>query len=727
VDGGARQAASKGRPAGAGKALPGFAASGYVRRLGWRLSDHAGSLSRQIGRDLEERRFFLFVAVAFCAGALAYFALPREPLLAALLPAFALAAAAAFLAWWRGAPYGLLVLLAALLAGASVAKLRVESLTAPVLQRPVTAEVQGRVADIEFRAGRAPRAVLESVRIGRIPPQKTPERVRLTFRGEAPPLGALVTARARLSPLPGPAIPGGYDPARAAFFEGIGAGGFVFGAFSVVEEPRGFHARLHLADLRREIAERILSAQPGEAGAVAVALLVGERGGIGDETADTLRVAGLAHILAISGLHMMLIAGTAFWLVRAALALFEGAVLAWPIRKIAAVAALGVGAFYLAISGGNVATIRAFVMAAVMFAAILLDRPALSLRNLAIAAFIVVALEPESVTEPGFQMSFAAVAALIAVWDLWRDRPVDDLAEPPSWPWRLLRGLIAALLAIALTTLVAGFATAPFAAYHFGRFASYSLLGNLLAMPLVSVLVMPAGLLTLAAMPFGLEPLPLSVMAAGIDLVLGASRWVAALPGSSLSIASFPAWTLMIATAGFLWLCLWRSPVRLYGVVPLLGGAGLALLFSSSPDLVVDESGKAIAARGPDGVLRVAGVRAGSYLADVWRENEPPGAGDIDEGFSCDAEACVFRMKGGFSVSHVVSPLALPEDCARADILVSALPVPADCRARIVIDRDSLATGGAHALFVEARGTADLRMETARSTVRRPWQGVPAL
>ncbi|WP_224405191.1 ComEC/Rec2 family competence protein [Afifella sp. IM 167] len=710
-----------------GTAFPGFSAPGPLRRLRWRVAAHAASLSRQIARDLEERRFFLFVAVAFALGALVYFALPREPLLGALLPAALFAALAAFLSWWRGGPFGLLVLLAALLAGASAAKLRVESLTAPQLERTMSGEVRGRVLDIEIRAGRAPRAVLDSVRIAKIGKARTPERIRLTFRGDPPPLGSIVTARARLSPVPGPAMPGGYDPARAAFFDGIGAGGFVFGSFTVIEEPRGFRPLGILAALRQRVAARIADASPGEAGAVAVALLVGERGLIGEETAETLRVAGLAHILAISGLHMMLMAGTTFWLVRAGMALMEGAALGWPLRKIAAIAALAVGTFYLAISGGNVATIRAFVMAGVMFAAILVDRPALSLRNLAIAAFIVVALQPESVAEPGFQMSFAAVAALISVWELWRERPVDRLAEPPSWPWRLTRRLAGALLAIALTTLVAGFATAPFAAYHFGRFASYSLLGNLLAMPLVSLVVMPAGLLSLALMPFGLDPLPLAVMTTGIDLVLAAARWVSGLPGSSLSIAPFPAWTLLIATAGFLWLCLWRSPVRLYGLVPLLVGALLAAALSSNADLIVEESGKAIAARGADGILRVEGARAGSYLADMWLTNERAGEGGLAEGFLCDGEACLFAMKGGLRLSHVLSPLAFAEDCDKADVIVTALPAPPGCRAPIVIDRERLAARGAHALRVGSAGPAKSDIRTARPAMRRPWQGVPAL
>ncbi|WP_051630773.1 ComEC/Rec2 family competence protein [Afifella pfennigii] len=698
---------------------------GRLRRWQWRASDHLQRLARHLARDLHERRGFLFLAVAFCVGALIYFALPREPLLAGLVVATGVFAGLAISAWWRGGAFSLFLLLAVLLAGASAAKLRVELVKAPLLQRAVSADISGRVVKLELRAGRAPRAVLDRVVIAGMAPERTPKRIRLTFRGEPPPLGARVGGRARLSPVPGPAVPGGYDPARAAFFQGIGAAGFVFGAFRLEAAPAGIRPLVRLAAFRRAIAQRILDTVPGPAGPIAAALLVGERGMIGEEEAEVLRVAGLAHILAISGLHMMLIAGTAFWLVRALLALSQAAALNWPLRKVAALLALTVGAFYLAISGGNVATIRAFIMAAVMFTAILLDRPALSLRNLAIAAFITVLMEPESVVEPGFQMSFAAVAALIAGWEAWRERPVERLAEPPGWAGRLAGAAFKAVFAIALTTLIAGLATAPFAAYHFGRFAAYSLLGNLLAMPLVSLLVMPAGLLTLLSMPFGLDPVPLALMAAGIESVLAVAAWVAELPGSSLAVAPFPAWTLLVMTAGFLWLCLWRSPVRLYGLVPLFGGVLLAGVLAAHPDLIVDETGKAVAARGPDGALRVEGARAGSYLADVWLKTEQTSIGRIDAGFACDDMACLFTLAGGARLSHIVSPFAFAEDCARAAIVVSALPAPPDCRAPLVIDRAALSAHGAHALYLRGAEPSGWRLATARPTMRRPWQGEP--
>ena len=306
---------------------------------------------------------------------------------------------------------------------------------------------------------------------------------------------------------------------------------------------------------------------------------------------------------------MMLIAGTAFFTIRAMLALSPRLTLSRPIRKWAAVAALLTVTVYLALSGGGAATVRSYVMAAIIFAAILLDRPAISMRNLAIAAFIVLALEPEGIVEPGFQMSFAAVAALIAAWEVWRVRERRRLADDDVLPgFRFLRYGSRALMGVAVTTLVAGLATAPFAAYHFERVASYSLLGNLIAAPLVSFIIMPFGLLTLTLMPLGLEAPPLAVMARGIELLLAASDWVAALPGAEISAPPMAPLSLLLIAAGMLWLCLWQLRWRLLGIPMIGAGFVLIPILANPPDLLIAPDGKVAALRDAGGALRVSGA-----------------------------------------------------------------------------------------------------------------------
>jgi competence protein ComEC len=699
----------------------------WLRRFPWRGSALADALRENFEQELAERLGFQWLAVAFGVGCLIYFGLPREPRFALLVAAASLAGLVAAIGYRRGGPWRVATLLAVCFAGVGAAKLRVDLIDQVRVERPFAAELSGRVLERESRAELRPRIVLDRLLSDADGARAMPTRIRVTLgsKAELPPLGARIAMKARLMPVPGPSVPGGYDPRRAAFFEGIGASGFALGAWRLEQAPRP-SLDLVIAQVRGAAVARILAAEPDEAGAVAAALLVGERGALSTETNDSLRVSGLAHILSISGLHMMLIGGTAFFLVRALLALSPALALTRPIRKWAASAALLVVTFYLALSGGGAATLRAYVMAVIMFAAMLVDRPAISMRNLAIAAFVVLALEPESVTEPGFQMSFAAVAALIAGWEAWSERRrlnlVDDNALPGLWAGRWLAR---AALGVALTTLIAGAATAPFAAYHFERVASYSLLGNLLAAPLVSAIIMPFGLLTLVLMPFGLEALPLYVMARGIEALLAASDFVAELPGAELSAPPMTPLTLLMITAGMLWLCLWRRRWRLLGV-PLIG-LGLLLIpaLNDLPDVLVAPDGRTVAVRDAEGVLRVSGSRDGSYTVEQFFDEEPgppPAGAELREGVRCDALACVLAGVRDVEVSHVLDAGAFPEDCGRADVVVTALTAPRDCGA-LAIDAAQLAAFGAHAVRIGGEpGRLSFDVRTERSVFPRPWQ-----
>jgi competence protein ComEC len=371
-------------------------------------------------------------------------------------------------------------------------------------------------------------------------------------------------------------------------------------------------------------------------------------------------------------------------------------------------------------------------MAVIMFVAILVDRPPISMRNLAIAAFVVLALEPENVTEPGFQMSFAAVAALIAGWDAWSERRrlrlTDDDAIPGQWA---ARWLARAVLGVALTTLLAGLATAPFAAYHFERVASYSLVGNLLAAPLVSAIIMPFGLLTLVLMPFGLEALPLFAMARGIEAMLAVSDWVAHLPGAEVAAPPVTPAGLLLIAAGMLWLCLWRLRWRLLGVPAIGLGLLLGPLLHDPPDVLVSADARVVAVRDASGLLRVSGGRAGSYTIEQLFDEEggpPPASDDLRKGVECDALGCILPGAGAV-VAHVLDAGAFPEDCSRAEIVVSPLTAPRSCRAALVVDAPRLARSGAHAVRYGGGGPrGGVSVTAERSAFPRPWQagGSPA-
>jgi competence protein ComEC len=680
-------------------------------------------------QELDERAGFAWFAVAFAAGALVYFELPGEPALPPLLAIATSFCALAAFCYRRGFPWRALTIAALVLAGLTCAKWRVERLAGPQIERSFTAEISGRVLDGDRRAERRPRIVLDRLVASSIEPAHLPERVRLTIspKQELPPLGARVSLKVRLTPVAGPAIPGGYDPRRAAFFEGIGGSGFVLGRWTLEQPRENAPTAFVIERVRAHIVARILAVQPGEAGAVAAALLVGERSVLSGKTNESLRASGLAHILSISGLHMMLISGTAFFLMRALLALSPHLALAYPIRKWAALAALLVVTAYFALSGGGAATVRSYVMAAIMFTAILLDRPAISMRNLALAAFIVLALEPESVSEPGFQMSFAAVAGLIASWEAWRSRQrlriADESVMPGSW---LLRAGVGAIGAVLLTSLVAGLATAPFSAYHFERVATYSLLGNLFAAPLVSAVIMPFGLLTLVVLPFGLEALPLSVMVGGIDMLLHISDWVASLPGAEISAPPISPLSLLLITGGMLWLCLWRLRWRLLGMGSILLGVLLIPLLAAPADMLIAADGKSVAVRDPSGTLRISGGRAGSYIVEQFlaEEAEPErDAASLRSGIACDSAACLLPGRGELVVSHVLDPAAFAEDCQRADIVVTPLLAPTDCAAGLVVDRRALDRFGAQSItWAGIKPSTTFAVETERKAWPRPWQ-----
>ncbi len=702
----------------------------------------AAGLLDQFTREQEQRRTFLWFPVLYAAGIIIYYQLPQEPVLTALGLISGVLLTISVFCFVRNKPCQVWVAVSLIAFGALTAKIRTDSVSTFQLDEQIFVSLHGTVASVDIRADRPPRVVLSNPVLESRRKISAPGRVRVALLKTAgvPPIGETITLRARVGPVPGPVVPGGYDPRRAAFFEGIGASGFAVGHWSQSAEghaaSRPRILMTGIEQVRQAMARRILQNQPGPAGAVAVALLVGERGYLPPEIVQHLRDAGLAHILAISGLHMALFAGSVFFVVRGLLALSVTLALNWPIRKWAACAALVAATFYLFLSGGNVATLRAFIMASIMFGAILVNRPAISLRNLAIAALIILASEPESIMEPGFQMSFAAVTALIAFYETWRERPKLDLAEPPATlVGRTARHMRRSIGAIALTTMIAGLATGPVAAYHFNHVAVYSLVGNLLAMPIVTLVIMPAGLFSLIMMPFGLEAGPLALMATGSNAIMHVAATVSGWQGATLIAAATAPLSLAVFMFGFLWLCLWRLKWRWLGLIPAAVAPMLVLSGGTEPDILIASSGKIVAVRDHSGMLRISAKRQNQYVLEQWfkREGEPlPGRNQLAEGVRCDPSACLLNLADGKILAHIRSHSAFDEECRSADIIVTPLNAPANCQAHLIIDRPQLDRFGAHTISVEKNedknpgAKSDYRIVTAYPAVRRLWHGKPA-
>ncbi len=689
-------------------------------------------------REFDQGRGFLWLPVGVVIGIVVYFSLPREPSLVALALAFI---GVVWLARrMRADPIGFAALsfAAAIAAGLVLAKARTDRVSAPRLDRERTLTVVGWIETLD-PAKRGLRMTLRVASMVGVSSEKTPRRVRISVRGDGADRfrpGDGVSLRARLRPPRGPVMPGGYDFARAQFFDRIGATGFAFGAPQPAElgpQPIGLRIKTVVNRVRSNLSVRIREVLAGDTGAVASALIVGWRRAISNETEEALRKAGLAHILAISGLHMALVAGSVYWTIRAVLALFPTIALRWPIRKWAAAVALAVGALYLLLSGASVATQRAFIMIAVVFVAVLRDRPALTMRSIAVAALIVMLIAPETVVGPSFQMSFAAAMSLIAMYEWIMSRQSRVVTTSASAGWLLLRPIWRYLLGLMMTSVVAGLATAPFAALHFHRIAPYGLIANLAAMPIVGVLVMPAGVLSILAVPFGLDPVTLSAMGWGIDRITTIPEFVAGITPAATSVTgSIPTVAVVTLTAGMLWLALWQTRLRLFGLAAIVIGLALAQT-GSRPDILISADGRLVAARGEGGRLSLAGKSRSRLTRGNWlrADGDPRAINDprLKEGSRCDRFGCILTGRSRTTddrpirVAIVYQPLAFEEDCRIADIVVTDRTPPAACeRTAAVFDRASLTRTGAIAIRLDpSRPNGIARITTALPRLRRPW------
>ena len=647
-------------------------------------------------------RVLPWVPVAFGTGIAFYFAADHEPVLSVAAVAAAALCAAAF-ALRRRKAFPLAVMIAAVAAGFAIATWKTARVAHGVLARPIySVAITGFVETRDIRE-RTDRFVLRVVSMESPRGLTKLERVRLSVRkGTAPAVGSFVELKARLQPPLAPLRPGSYDFGRDMYFAGIGASGFVMGSIKAVDPPVGGGLSLRYAafmqGLRDVIDGRIRNQLEGDRRAIATALLTGRRDAISPPVNDAMFISGLGHVLSISGYHMAVVAGVVFFAVRALLALIPRLTVSFAIKKWSAAAALAAALFYLLLSGAEVATQRSFFMTAVVLIAVMVDRRAVTFRTLAVAAMVVLAIAPEALVHPSFQMSFAATLGLVALVQIGMPNLFAAPDNTATARVALWGGREIAMLALA--SLVAGLATMPFAAFHFHRVTPYGVVANLAAMPVVSALVMPAGLLGLVAMPFGFDGVFWRIMGGGIDWMIVVAQWVAALPGAIGRIAAFGAGPLVAASLGIILLGLLRTPLR------WLGAAALALsvtwaLAVPQPDILISGDGQTIGVRGKDGRLHLMRTAKDGFLLKEWlaADADGRGAGDasLAEGVSCDQAGCVVQMADGAIVALAMRPDALADDCARAALVVTPRQVSPSC-ASPVIDGNRLRSQGALAL-----------------------------
>jgi competence protein ComEC len=338
------------------------------------------------------------------------------------------------------------------------------------------------------------------------------------------------------------------------------------------------------------------------------------------------------------------------------------------------------------------------------------------MRSVGLAATIILLLRPESILEPGFQMSFAAVIGLVAVAEWERSRQRSESTLPLPAVRRYMRG-------IATTSFVGSIATAPYAAFHFDRATHYAVLGNLLAMPIMAFLTMPAAALAIFLMPFGLDEIPLRVMGYGIEAMLTVGRWVSHLPGSVSLVSAWPMSGLVCLTLGGLWLGLWRGQWRWFGLAPIAAAAWL-IFTAKPPDLLVARDGLTVAIRGADGQLRLLRPPTDKYSVEEWLKRDgdsrtvPQSLATRANGVACDSYGCIAHTNG-MLIAAAMKADALSEDCETAQIVISAVPARRHCTGPpLVIDRFDVARNGAYAVWL----SNGISVDTAQAERgMRPW------
>ncbi len=655
---------------------------------------------------------FAWVPVFIGCGVAIWFALPWEPGLPFYLVCGAgVAVAAACRAWGAELLHPVAVVAGCLVAGMLASGLRAHLVQAPVLAFRYYGPIQGRIIEIDRSQSDALRLTLDRVVLDRVDPDRTPVRVRVSLHGAAmllPEPGQIVMMTGHLDAPQGPVEPGGFDFARMAYFDGLGAVGYTRNPVLLWQPPAPGDQTVNR--LRTYLSNAIMQAVPGDAGAFASGVMTGDRSGLSLAAVAALRDSSLAHLLAISGMNMAFLTGFVFALIRYGIALIPPLALRVNAKKVAAVVAFGVALFYLLLSGANVATERAFIMVCVMLGAVLSDRRALTLRSVSLAGVAILLWQPESLLEPGFQMSFAATVALIAGFGAVDHQVLRE--RLPRWAIPVFK--------LVLSSVVAGFATAPYAAAHFNRYADYGLIANLLTVPVMGVVVMPAGAVAALLAPVGLAGPALWVMEQGSAWILYVAQSVADMDGSVTGITEPGPWVLPLVTLGGAWLVIWQGRLRLWGVLSV----ALALLLwtgAERPAAIIDAQGGVVGLMGAGGRALSAPKGAG-FAVKSWLENDGDLAVQADaaarQGFDGPKGARAFQVGDwpGVVLSGRGAAARLNDACKAADLVVlgaDAVAVPEGC---VVIDTLRLAETGPLALWLETDET--LRLEPTHRAQR---------
>ncbi|MBY0501479.1 MAG: ComEC family competence protein [Alphaproteobacteria bacterium] len=594
--------------------------------------------------------------------------------------------------------------------GFSAAYVRTHLLNTSMLHYPLPPLIlQGKINQVELKPTLkgtfTQRVILTDLKAETV--ENLPSKIRLTIKGKMIHLwpGQIIRLKVKMTPLSDPSLPGGFDFRRQAYFQGIGATGFSFSSPEIV----GFESswKGNIEKRREEVTDFFLSHFPSPQGAIAAALITGDKAGIPEATREDFINSGLAHILAISGLHLTIIAGVVFMIIRRGIALIPPLCLRYNSKKIAALGTILMTFIYLILSGFGIPAQRAFIMIFLVMGAILMDRTALSMRTVAFAAFLILLFKPEALLGPSFQLSFAAVVALISGYETWKNPLVLWLAKGGTLRKFLIYGG-----GLVFTSLLATLATLPFTIYLFHRFSLHAIEANLIAVPLTSLVIMPSALLSCLMAPLGLGDTPLWVFEKSIELLIFIAANVSTWPGANIGMPHPPYLSLILIIFGGMWLCLWQQTFRKWGF--LFISLGVLMIFEGNPpQLLIDGQGK-VAALYENDVLYVSSHRKGKFTVDTWKKYLS--AKEIKT-MTCEEGVCkvVYR-----DTSIVISSKKENQPCFKDAILIRLEPNLKACpEARLTLDWYNLWRGGSHAIWITPQ-RYDLR-KAKDIQGNRPW------
>lgn len=692
-----------------GRALPKLPLVPEVRTA--RRKPLALRIAEDVAATIAARRVFLLLPFALIAGLVVSASLPEDPSPWVLCGvAVGLLAVLAIGRHWASVLYPAQVAVA-FWAGIALLPIHAAMFGTPMLSAPAYGVYQFTVDEVLTVEDGKTRAIISAITADTGSNAVTVRRARvvLALTDAAP--GDVLKGEIRFYPVPAPVLPNGFDTQFHAFFDGVGAYGTSTGPVSRIGQNAAPVDRL-VAGLRQGISQQIDAVLTAPSAGIARALINGDQSLIDGDTRQVLATSGLAHVYSVSGLHLSLVAVLTMAVLRVLLSLMPGLGRIVSEKRVAALGGIVAALGYYAISGGNVAALRSTIMVVLILGAVVFGRRALTLRNVAIAALLILLTDPASAFRPSFQLSFAAVVGLVGTWESWRP------GERETGLWeRSLRYLGAS----AMTSAVAGLSTVLFSVYYFQQTSPLGIVANMLALPLVSLVMMPAAMLATLLMPLNWAAPAIHVLGWSIDRMMDIARLVA---GMSAGLGWSPMLTpmaLMVGLAGYAWFTFFSTKLRFMG--PVLAAAVIFVTcLDRPPDVLIADTTQAIAVRDGEGMGLVSG-KATSFAVRAWAEELGTDIAPKAAGLTCDDQGCAVKSSRGFQMAVVKTDVGLQRACGRVELIVIRLARHVGCEKSVVIDAEALARGGSH--WLRWMGPPGFEIRTAVSNLSRPWRVQP--